>query len=67
MTVSHQEARVQEQKRREATMQKLLPNLNEVINLQVEKAQRAPSKINTKKIKLKQNNQVAADQLERQT
>lgn len=48
-------------------MQKLLPNLNEVINLQVEKAQRAPSKINTKKIKLKQNNQVAADQLERQT
>lgn len=67
MTVSHQEARVQEQKRREATTQKLLPNLSEVINLQVETAQRAPSKRNTKKIKLKQNNQVAAHQLERQT
>lgn len=49
VTVSHQEARVQEQKRREATTQKLLPNLSEVINLQVETARRAPSKRNTKK------------------
>lgn len=48
-------------------MDTLVPHRCKIINLQVEKAQRAPNKINTKKIKLKQNNQVAANQPERQT